>query len=330
MSVSPRPIRKQYGNECAIMAAPTSETVRLNDVDFVLHTWKPCSSSCSSLPPPTTATKGLVVIFHGFLGHGRRPTVRYAAEWLASANYAVVAPDFRGHGQSPGLRGFLPGRDVLLEDGVAIVRYCQTQLFPDDNKCFLVGNSMGGTIALSVAQKMMSQQQDGDNEQGAKNPIIAGVALLAPMLQLSVSAPTRSFLSALAYMAPTLQIIPSSSTDPVAQYRDERKRKECENDPYSVHSSIGTIRIGSASTCVELASLIRDEFGSITVPFLVMIADEDVVVQNQGSLDLFEQAPSTTDKTIKRYPALHGLLCEPSPLVDTIQKDLLEWIEERS
>jgi hypothetical protein len=57
---------------------------------------------------------------------------------------------------------------------------------------------------------------------------------------------------------------------------------------------------------------------------------EDCVVNNEGDFKLYEQSPSTTDKTMKRYAALHGLLCEPSPLVDTIQNDILEWIRARS
>jgi len=313
------------------MTTPTSQTVRLNDFDFCLHSWKPAASSAGD-----ATGKGLVVIFHGFLAHGLYPTVRYAAQLLSSHNYTVVAPDLRGHGKSPGLPGYLPSRDVLLEDGAAIVRHCcRTSSSQDGVLCFLVGSSMGGTIALSVAQKLASssqhEQPTGDDKQPAIK--IAGVALLAPMLQLSVSAPARSLLWGLAHVLPTWQIIPSSSTDPAKQYRDERKRQECENDEhYTVQrgNGSGKIRIGSASTCVELANAIRDDFGKVTTPFLLLVADEDVVVNNQGDFDLYEQAPATTDKTMKRYPALHGLLCEPSPLVDTIQRDLLDWIEARS
>jgi alpha-beta hydrolase superfamily lysophospholipase len=288
---------------------PTSQTVNLNGTGLCVHTWKPDHDE----------VKGVVVIFHGFLAHGLYPTVRYAAELLSgSDNYGVVAVDFRGHGQSPGLRGYLPGRDVLIEDGVAIAKYAQSQYNKDgdkNKKCFLLGSSMGGTIALNVAQAM---KDDGS---------IAGVALLAPMLQLSVSAPARSLLWALSYVLPTWQVIPSSSSNAEKQYRDATKRKECEDDEFTTHG--GKICVGSASTCVELASCIQDQFASITTPFLVLVADEDLIVNNQGSIDLYEKSPAA-DKTMKRYPALHGLLCEPSPLVETIHADLLEWIRARS
>jgi alpha-beta hydrolase superfamily lysophospholipase len=131
----------------------------------------------------------------------------------------------------------------------------------------------------------------------------------------------------LSYVVPTLQVIPSSATKAEMQYRDPQKRKECED---SSDQSTSSIRIASASTCVELASAIQDEFPHVTTPYLLLVADEDCVVDNEGDFKLFEQSPSTTDKTMKRYPALHGLLCEPSPLVDTIQNDILEWMGQRS
>ena len=132
---------------------------------------------------------------------------------------------------------------------------------------------------------------------------------------------------ALSYIAPTLSVIPSSSTNAEKQYRDEAKRKECEDDELSIPGS--TIRIGSACTCVELATNIRKEFDQITTPFLCMVGTEDVVVDNVGAMELMNKSPSK-DKTLKEYAALHGLLCEPSPLVDEIHSDLLAWLNERS
>ena len=316
------------------MIEPTSQTVRLNDFDFVLHIWNNSSSSATASP----SSKGLVIVFHGFLSHGRYPTVRYVAELLAQNNYTVVAPDLRGHGASPGLCGYLPSRDILLDDGVAIVQYCQTQLFLEAAQrcCFLIGSSMGGTIALSVAQRISaSSSTTAPTNTTTRSTVVplTGIVLLAPMLQLSVSAPARAVLRALANVVPTWAVIPSKSSDPTLQYRDAQKLQECIDDPYRASGSPnGRIRVASAYTCVELAQDWRSDTAtaSITTPFLVLVADQDVVVQSQGSIDLWEQAPAATDKTLKRYPALHGLLCEPSPLVDTIQQDLLEWILARS
>jgi alpha-beta hydrolase superfamily lysophospholipase len=301
------------------MTEPVSETIQLKDgTDMVVHVWKPAATSTAG-----QSIKGIVIIYHGFLAHGLYPTVRYAAELLARTNqYIVLAPDQRGHGTKPvGLQHYLPSREVVIEDSIAVVQHAQNT-FPQCSKIFLMGSSMGGTIALNVAQKLRKDAtllKDGC--------AISGVVLLAPMLQLSVGGPARTLLWMLSFIAPTWEIIPSSSTNSEKQYRDPIKRAECDNA--SMQSS-NKIRIASASTCVELASTIQEEFHDITTPYLLLVADEDYVVNNQGDFNLFDQSPSSTDKTMKRYPALHGLLCEPSPLVDTIENDILEWIRARS
>eukprot|EP00578_Thalassiosira_sp_NH16_P018001 CAMPEP_0181109000 /NCGR_PEP_ID=MMETSP1071-20121207/17940_1 /TAXON_ID=35127 /ORGANISM="Thalassiosira sp., Strain NH16" /LENGTH=344 /DNA_ID=CAMNT_0023192661 /DNA_START=397 /DNA_END=1429 /DNA_ORIENTATION=- len=179
-------------------------------------------------------------------------------------------------------------------------------------KLFLLGSSMGATIALSVARRM--------------NGAVAGVVLLAPMLRLPVGSPARYALRALSLVVPDWEIIPSSSTDASKQYRDPAKREECDN--HSSNASGGKIMVRSASTCVELANGVQDEFDSVSCPFLVIVADEDVIVDNRGSYDLLDRAPSE-DKTMRNFPALHGLLCEPSPLVEEIEGAMVEWIDAR-
>jgi alpha-beta hydrolase superfamily lysophospholipase len=289
---------------------PTSQSVRIGDTDLCIHTWNVSKDDDASQSP----NKSIAVIYHGFLAHGRYPTVRYAAERMAAAGHAVISADFRGHGKSPGLQGYLPSVEELIEDAVGIAEYARSlQPLESKAKIFLVGSSMGGAIALSVAERLGVDK-------------VAGLVLLAPMLKLSVSDAARYLLWGLSGVVPTWEVIPSSSTSADAQYRDPIKRKECEDDELSIKAK--TIRVGSASTCVQLASNVQGQFDKVSCPFLLLVADEDVVVNNQGSLDLMEKAASS-DKTMKRYPALHGLLCEPSPLVETIEIEIIEWMESR-
>ena len=89
------------------------------------------------------------------------------------------------------------------------------------------------------------------------------------------------------------------------------------------------LRTNSALVSVDLTLDIQREFGSISTPFLLMIADQDLVVKNEGAEELFAKSPSH-NKTKKHYPALHGLLCEPSPLFDEMREDLLRWVNGRA
>jgi len=281
----------------------SSRRVKLkDDMELFVHSW---------LPVDTDKPRAVCVIYHGFLAHGQYPTVRYVAELFAKNGYAVIAPDLPGHGHSPGLPGYLPSVEHLVDCGCKIVDYANLQ-YPEC-KIFVVGSSMGGTIALAVAREL--------------GVLLSGVIMLAPMLRLSVSAPSRSLLWNLSKVMSKAQIIPSSSTSSEKQYRDPDKRRECDQDPFK--PSWPMIRVGSASTCVELAASIQEEFETVKRPFFLAIADEDKVVDNQGAFDLYERAASQ-DKTLKRYPALHGLLCEPPPLVNDIQRDIMDWINKRS
>ena len=84
----------------------------------------------------------------------------------------------------------------------------------------------------------------------------------------------------------------------------------------------------SALTCVEFTTQIQQLFDKVTVPFLCMIAEEDVVVDNSKAKELMEKSPSK-DKTLKSYAALHGLLCEPAPLLGIIEDDFVQWLLKR-
>ena len=329
-----------------------SNVVSINGTNVCLHRWQQQQQQQPTNTTTTTSStpKALAIVYHGLLAHGLYPTVKYAAECLALSsssssssnhnnnhNLVVVSVDLPGHGRADGLRGYLSSADQLLQDAVAICNYARKEFLPQGGrggKVFLIGSSMGGTIALNVASKLQSTTtaagSDDDNDDAG---VVAGVVLLAPMLRLSVSSLEHTLLGGLATLFSTWQIIPSSSSSPEKQYRDETKRAECQNDEFSTvgGGAKKCIRVGSAYTCVSLAQqMTADFYASLhKIPLLIMVADEDVVVNNQGSLDLMEHAVNCPDKMIKHYPALHGLLCEPSPLVEEIEKDMVEWVQAR-
>jgi len=195
---------------------------------------------------------------------------------------------------------------------VAIRAMADSSQNGSDLPLFLVGSSMGGAIALAVANRMATDT-------------VNGVVMLAPMLSLSVGSSARRALGWLNAIVPTVPVIPSSATNPGMQYRDAERRAECERNTLTYK---GYMRPQSALTCVEFTTQIQQSFHKVTVPFLCMIAEEDVVVDNSKAKQLMKQSPSK-DKTFKSYAALHGLLCEPAPLLGIIEDDFVQWLLER-
>ena len=104
-----------------------------------MHSW----NSKSKQSP-----RAIVVVYHGFFAHSNYPTVRYAAELLSANGYNVLAADLPGHGTSPGTRGYLASADTLIQDGVTIAEFARKTTTDAAIPLFLLGSSMGGTIAL--------------------------------------------------------------------------------------------------------------------------------------------------------------------------------------
>jgi alpha-beta hydrolase superfamily lysophospholipase len=171
------------------------------------------------IPEDVGKIRGVVVVYHGFGAHSRYPTVHYALSFLAKS-FVVYAMDLPGHGASPGVRGLLTGVDDLVGDGIAIANHAiadsSTIKQNVELPLFLIGSSMGGAIALSVANKMSEK--------------INGVVMLAPMLSLNVGSAARMALGLLSMVVPQLPLIPSSATKSERQYRDAERRAECDND----------------------------------------------------------------------------------------------------
>ncbi len=94
------------------------------------------------LPPGTP--KGAILITHGYAEHCGR--YREVAHVLVDAGWAVMTYDVRGHGQSPGDRGFIDRFDTYLDDLSQMITAARA-LAP--NAPFvLLGHSHGSLIVL--------------------------------------------------------------------------------------------------------------------------------------------------------------------------------------
>lgn len=89
--------------------------------------------------------KGVIVHLHGnaqnLSAHHRQ------VDWLALQGFDVLVFDYRGYGQSQGH----PSRRGVFEDAVAAVKYAQSRVEAQGQPLYLLGQSLGGAIALAVA-----------------------------------------------------------------------------------------------------------------------------------------------------------------------------------
>jgi lysophospholipase len=94
---------------------------------------------------PANTPKGVVVITHGYAEHCGR--YRELANVIVRAGWAVLTYDVRGHGQSPGPRGYVDRFDAYLED-LAAMQAAAKNLAPKDAPLVLLGHSHGSLIVL--------------------------------------------------------------------------------------------------------------------------------------------------------------------------------------
>jgi lysophospholipase len=94
---------------------------------------------------PEDPPKGVVLITHGYAEHCGR--YREVAHVIVDAGWAALAYDVRGHGKSPGARGFIDRFDTYLDD-LRAAHEAARALAPAGTPLVLLGHSHGSLITL--------------------------------------------------------------------------------------------------------------------------------------------------------------------------------------
>ena len=129
---------------------------------------------------PKGSPRGVVLITHGYAEHCGR--YREVAHVIVNAGWAAFAYDLRGHGQSPGERGFIDHFQTYLEDFTAALAAAR-KLVPADAPTVLLGHSHGSLITLRA---LCSDHP----------PSVAAAVLASPFLGLRLVVPRHKKLLA--------------------------------------------------------------------------------------------------------------------------------------
>ncbi|XP_010559228.1 PREDICTED: caffeoylshikimate esterase-like [Tarenaya hassleriana] len=272
---------------------------------------------CKSwLPEPDIRIKALVFFCHGY---GSTCTFFFdgIAKQIAGSGYGVFAIDHPGFGLSDGLHGYISSFDKLVEN--AIEQYTKIKGRPEFRGLprFLLGQSMGGAIALKVHLK----------ESQAWN----GLILVAPMCKIAEDVkPPPLLLKALILMStlfPKAKLFPKQDLDDLF-FRDPMKRK---TSGYNVISYDDRTRL---RTAVELLNATRDiemQADQVSLPLLILHGAADKVTSPSASKFLYEKATSK-DKTLKLYDG--GFHCimegEYDDRIFAVISDIIDWLDAHS
>lgn len=98
-------------------------------------------------PADTVPAKGVIVLFHR--GHEHSGRVAHLVDELGLQDYAFYAWDARGHGRSPGERGFSPGIGRSVRDMDEFVRYAAGREGLQLQDVAVIAQSVGAVLAAT-------------------------------------------------------------------------------------------------------------------------------------------------------------------------------------
>ncbi len=245
-----------------------------------------------------------VVILHGYAEHSGR--YLHVMEYFAGKDFAVFAPDERGHGRTAKTLGDIESFRLVLED-VDILVTQASEKFPT-RPVFMLGHSMGGLLAVLYAEKY---------EDRLKGLVLSGAALVLPD---NVSSFVKKMAGLLAKIAPRLQV---QKFDSSGISRDPEVVRKKDEDPLYYKGKT------MARTGNEMLRGIESAIAglsSISVPILVLHGGADPIISPEASKMIYENV-SSEDKTIKLFEGLyHEIMNEPEK--DEVLDFISDWIEK--
>ncbi|KAF2792280.1 soluble epoxide hydrolase [Melanomma pulvis-pyrius CBS 109.77] len=131
-TVSASDATSRWQHRIATITTSTKESVRLNYID------------CAS--PSSVDSKGVILLIHGFPQTSRQ--FRHVITPISDAGYRVIAPDYRGAGQSSKpAAGY--EKSQMAED-LHLLIHTQLEI---SGKIHIVGHDIGGMIAFAYASR---------------------------------------------------------------------------------------------------------------------------------------------------------------------------------
>jgi alpha-beta hydrolase superfamily lysophospholipase len=244
----------------------------------------------------------VLVIVHGFGEHSGR--YMNVVNHLVPKGYAIYALDHRGHGRSPGPRGYINSWEEFREDVRAFVRRVAEREM--GRPLFLMGHSMGGLIVLEYALHY---------PEGLKGVVASGPALA----QVGVSPALMGMARVLSRIWPRFAM--DTGLDATSISRDPEVVAAYQADPL-VHS-IGTARLGTEMTRAMLWT--HEHAREWQLPLLIIHGSADRLVPPEGSHRFFENVPVADKEHIEYEGGYH------EPHNDThraqVLADLERWLE---
>ena len=254
---------------------------------------------------PDKKPKAVLLVVPGAAEHGGRYT--NLVNYFVPKDYAVCALDTQGHGKSEGVRCYVDKFSDYIDD-IKIFFDIIHQKYAD-RKVFLVGHSMGATIAVAY---VVQHQRD-----------LAGLIISGMFLKpgSSISPVLKPVAPLISFLFPKMGV---TVLDATAISQDKAVVDAYVNDPL-VHRGKITARLGVE--LIKTVDRLPSQMPAINLPILIMHGTADRLCKPEGSQMLYGLVGSR-DKTLKLYEGFHHeIFNEPGHL--QVMADVEAWLATR-
>lgn len=265
----------------------------------------------------------MVFLLHGFRSHARFNFLRAeppATLWrydgsfvaaLVGAGLAVVAHDHVGHGASSGLRTYFASFDDLVTGTLAVVDAEAGRHGLGGLPTFLVGHSMGGTVALLTALARPAAFAGLALSSAATEPPASSFGLKGRLLR-----PLSALLSA---VAPTLEVL-TLPTNTVQPELHALFLYDTLNSDVQLRARVGAEFLRAYARVAAAA-------GGVRLPLLTMAGEHDTLVHPRAA-ERFAAGVRSTDVTVRVWGGRwHNLLVEAGR--EEVWATIREWVMAR-
>ena len=255
---------------------------------------------------PDEDPRAALLVAHGLAEHSGR--YGNLVDHFVPRGYAVCGLDQRGHGRSEGLRCYIDSFSEYVDDLKSF--FDIIRLEHGKAKVFLVGHSMGATIATAFAVR---------HQDRLTGLILSGMTLEAGS---SVSAGMKLAARILSVLVPKMGV---SVIDASTISRDQAVVDAYVNDPLVYR---GKVRARLGAEILKTIDGLHSQVAEITLPILIMHGTADRLSDPEGSQLLYDRVGSR-DRTLKLYEGFyHEIFNEPEH--GQVLADVESWLAARA
>jgi alpha-beta hydrolase superfamily lysophospholipase len=233
-------------------------------------------------PSPSSCDKGVILLHRGH-EHGGR--FQELVDALHLDDFCIFAWDARGHGRSPGERGYAEDFSCLVKDFDAFVRFVSREYGIPVSNLAVIAHSVGAVLAATWIHDYA--------------PPIRAMVLGSPAFRVKLYIPFALFFLRL-QMKFQRKAFVKSYVKAAMLTHDPEERAAYTSDELITRSIAVNILIGMHDASTRL----MEDASAISVPALILSSGNDWVVDLKAQRRFFDGL-ATTEKEMHVYPGFY-------------------------